>query len=920
MASSPPQRRLVAILAADAEGFARHMAADEAATVEALDAARRVFRNHIETRQGRVIDMAGDSVLAVFDLAAGAVEAAWAIQQALIDRAGAAGRPEPMRYRIGIHLGDVIHRDDGTVYGDGVNVAARIQALASPGSIVASEAVVAVVRGHTDLVFVDRGEQRLKNIVRPVRIHAVGRDAAELARAAPSVEAPRTNLPVALEPLISRETEIQALGDRVVRDRLTTLVGPGGIGKTRLAGVVASGRQESFPDGVWWVDLAAVSTVERVPQAVAQASGTPLGDGDGPLLLARALAGRRLLLVLDNCEHVLAGVAAVLMPLLAAAAGVNVLATSQVRLEVTGEHVWRLDALEVPPADASLDAARTFGAVRLFERRAQAADRTFALDAATTASVIDICRRLDGNALAIEMAAAWAPLVGLGELKRRLVERLRLFTAANRSLPSRQRSLRATLDWSHSLLGPDEQRVLRRLSVFVGSIRLELAQQVASSSGEIDDWTVLEALRTLVDRSLIQVEPVQPPRYRLLESVRLYAGEQLVAAGETAAVERRHGEAFARLAIALRDDYRALSHPEFLDLYGADQADMDAAFNRACERRDATTGAVTGAALIYLAAAFGVNTEMRRLQKAAYDLLPAATEPLDRALLWRQVATAATGSPTVPRLLAARESLEAARVLGDVRGIYVALAALSAECARSADFEGARAAAAQARAIEDPSWLPRLRAIGLRLDIDIAIHSGDVQAGRECARAALRLAESTGDTRDVMAVRAELAVLAVVAGDVDEAIALAREGVAFGRDTHRPSHVSGALLTLCNASAIAGDDPAAARAALEALPIMRPNLWAPQLFDAVALLAARTGDAADVRLAARFIGHADRWYADNQMPQRAAAEGRVLALALAAIDAAIGEEERRTRREEGAALSDAQADQLAGALLERVRR
>ena len=332
----------------------------------------------------------------------------------------------------------------------------------------------------------------------------------------------------------------------------------------------------------------------------------------------------------------------------------------------------------------------------------------FALDAATTASVIDICRRLDGNALAIEMAAAWAPLVGLGELKRRLVERLRLFTTANRSLPSRQRSLRATLDWSHSLLGPTEQRVLRRLSVFVGSIRLELAQQVASSSGEIDDWTVLEALRTLVDRSLIQVEPVQPPRYRLLESVRLYAGEQLVAAGETAAVERRHGEAFARLAIALRDDYRALSHPEFLDLYGADQADMDAAFNRACERRDATTGAVTGAALIYLAAAFGVNTEMRRLQKAAYDLLPAATEPLDRALLWRQVATAARpASPTVPRLLAARESLEAARVLGDVRGTYVALAALSAECARSADFEGARAAAAQARAIED--YLPGCR-------------------------------------------------------------------------------------------------------------------------------------------------------------------------------------------------------------------
>ena len=265
-------------------------------------------------------------------------------------------------------------------------------------------------------------------------------------------------------------------------------------------------------------------------------------------------------------------------------------------------------------------------------------------------------------------------------------------------------------------------------------------------------------------------------------------------------------------------------------------------------------------------------------------------------------------------------ALEAARVLGDVRGIYVALAALSAECARSADFEGARAAAAQARAIEDPSWLPRLRAIGLRLDIDIAIYSGDVEAGRESARAAFAWRSRRATRATSWHVRAELAVLAVAAGDVDEAIALAREGIAFGRDTHRPSHVSGALLTLCNASVIAGDDPTAAQAAFEALPIMRPNLLAPCLFDAVALLSARTGDAADARLAARFIGHADRWYAANQMPQRAAAEGRVLALALEAIEAAIGAEECRMRREEGAALSDAQADELACALLERVRR
>ncbi len=863
------------------------------------------------------------------NLAAGGVEAAWAIQQALADRAPALGGPQPMRFRIGVHLGDVIHRDDGTVYGDGVNIAARLQALAEPGGVVVSEAVLAVIGDRSGLAFVDRGEQRLKNIPRPVRIHALApagapaevasNDAAEAADAPTAT--PPTNLPLEHEPLISRGEELRALGERVLQDRLTTLVGPGGIGKTRLAGAVAQGRKASFPDGVWWVDLAAVSAGERVPQAVAQASGTALGDGDGPILLARALIGRRLLLVLDNCEHLLVGVAAVLTPLLAAAAGVHVLATSQVRLDVAGEQVWRLDALDLPPANSVLEVARTFGAVQLFERRARAADQHFSLDAATTAIAIEVCTRLDGNALAIEMAAAWAPFVGLPALRKRLVERLRLFTTANRTLPSRQRSLRATLDWSHSLLGSADQLVLRRLSAFVGAFRLDHAQQVVSESGGIDEWEVLDALRTLVDRSLVQVEPTRPPRYRLLESIRLYAAEQLASAGETERVDLHHDQAFARLAVSLRDDYRVLSHTDFLESYAADFADMNATFFRACERKDAATGALTGAALMYFAGAFGVNTELRRLARAAFDLLPAAQDPLDRALLWRQVATATgTGVPVVPRLLAARECVQAWRAVGDAIGLYVTLAALATECARGGDFAGATAAAREARTIEDPSWPPRLHSISMRLDFDIARYSGDVRAAREGVLRALALAESTGDTRDVMDARADLATLAVAAGDVDEAIALAREGVEFGRRTRRPNHEGDSLLTLCNAAAIAGDDPGAAQAALDALPVLRLNLFAAPLFDAVALLSARTGDAADAVMAARFIGYADQWYAVNQTPQRAAAEARVQSLALAAIDAAIGEDARRKVREEGMVLSDEQADKLAAALLERVRR
>ena len=254
-------------------------------------------------------------------------------------------------------------------------------------------------------------------------------------------------------------------------------------------------------------------------------------------------------------------------------------------------------------------------------------------------------------------------------------------------MPTRQRSLRATLDWSHSLLGPTEQQVLRRLSVFVGASGSSMRSRSCPRRTRSTSGTVLEALRTLVDRSLVQVEPTQPPRYRLLESVRLYAAEQLAAAGETEAVELRHGEAFARLAVTLRDDYRALSHPEFLELYAADEADMDAAFDRACERKDAATGAVTGAALVYFAAAFGVNTEMRRLQKAAYDLLPAAQDPLDRALLWRQVATAIVDRRSAGAASARRpRCVQAWRAVGDTSASDVALAQRRS----------------RARAIEDP--------------------------------------------------------------------------------------------------------------------------------------------------------------------------------------------------------------------------
>ena len=263
--------------------------------------------------------------------------------------------------------------------------------------------------------------------------------------------------------------------------------------------------------------------------------------------MAKALAYRSTLLVLDNCEHLVADVARVAHAALDAAAGLRVLATSQEALKTPGEYVYRLDSLAVPPPGTSLECARTFGAIQLLEQRARAVDRLFALSESTIAGAIELCRHLDGIALAIEMAAVRLPLLGLEALQARLGERLKLLRGASRLMPARHQTLRATLDWSHSLLNSEEQAVLRRLSVFAGSFRLDMAQRVAATE-DLDEWMVLDALTALIDKSLVQVERNEPPRYRLLETTRLYAAERLLEHAETEATLRRHSEALAALA------------------------------------------------------------------------------------------------------------------------------------------------------------------------------------------------------------------------------------------------------------------------------------------------------------------------------------------------------------------------------------
>ena len=343
-------------------------------------------------------------------------------------------------------------------------------------------------------------------------------------------------------PLFGRAQDLDAVDALLREHAVVTIVGPGGIGKTRLALAAAASTRLELRDGRWWVELAPINDGTQVPSSIAGALEMQLPPGRPPEeALAIALAGRTLLLVLDSCEHLAEDVAALVDLLRARAPSVHLLVTSQESLKCRDEQVYRLGTLAVP-ASAQLEDAAQFGAVALFVERAHAADSRFRLASDNVAVVVDICRRLDGIPLAIELAAARVPLLGVHGLHARLNQMFNVLSGGARMRLQRHQTLRAALDWSYGLLSADEQTVFRRLGVFAGGFTLELAQRIASDE-HIDQWLVLDLLGHLVDKSLVIADGAAEPRYNLLETTRAFALEQLAATGESEAMLRRHARA-----------------------------------------------------------------------------------------------------------------------------------------------------------------------------------------------------------------------------------------------------------------------------------------------------------------------------------------------------------------------------------------
>ena len=488
----------------------------------------------------------GDSVVAAFARASDAVSAAIDAQRSLLAEDWPAGCE--LHVRMAIHTGEAQLRDEGNYFGHTVIRCARLRAIGYGDQILVSDATAGLVvdRLPEQVSLSDLGTHRLKDLGRPERVwQVVHPDLPATHPELRSLDAHPHNLPVQLTPLVGREDDVAALAALVRGERLVTLTGSGGVGKTRLALEVAADLLEHYPGGVWFVELAGVADEDSVAPAVLSAFGGHQVAGLHPLeQLAATLPDQPVLLVLDNCEHLVEPCAELTDALLARHATVRVVATSREPLGVRGEVTWRVRSLSCPSPEmvVAVPALSQYEAVRLFIDRARRARPTFVVSDANAPAIAQICHRLDGIPLALELAAARCRQMSPERIALELDDRFRLLAGGARTLLPRQQTLAASVEWSHDRLDENEQRVFRRLGVLAGAFPMEAAEAVASALGDVDPVTVFDVVSRLIDKNLVVAEerPGGEQLYRLLETLRVYALDRARMAGELDAIGNAH--------------------------------------------------------------------------------------------------------------------------------------------------------------------------------------------------------------------------------------------------------------------------------------------------------------------------------------------------------------------------------------------
>ncbi|HET6964549.1 MAG TPA: adenylate/guanylate cyclase domain-containing protein [Acidimicrobiales bacterium] len=538
----------VTFLFTDIEGSTRLWETAPEAMRSALERHDEILGQAIGRHGGYVFSTGGDGFGAAFSRASDAVAAARAAQTQL------GGEPWPegahISVRMGLDTGEAAERD-GDYFGPALNRSARITAVAHGGQLLCSEVTAGLVRDRVPLVDLDR--HRLRDLSAPQRIFQVGPGEFPALR---SVDAFPGNLPLQLSSFVGRSNELERVAAALETSRVVTLTGVGGVGKTRLALQVAAEVLPRFRDGAWLCELAPIRDPTSLADTLASIFDlVPRGGQPPEEALGAFLRSKELLLVLDNCEHLLTATAGLVERLERSCSRLSVLATSREGLGIDGERILVVPSLAAPDSEADLEAVAQADSVRLFVERAQAVKSEFTLTQENAASLGHLCRRLDGIPLAIELAAARVPVMNPAELARRLDRRFEVLAGGRRGAVERHQTLRAAIDWSYELATVAQRRLLARLTVFAGGCTLEAVEAICGDD-LVEPTAVWELMAQLVAQSLVVAEDQgQETRYRLLETIRQYGEERLTEHGGGAELRRRHAEYYAQLAVSLAQSF-----------------------------------------------------------------------------------------------------------------------------------------------------------------------------------------------------------------------------------------------------------------------------------------------------------------------------------------------------------------------------
>ncbi len=548
------------------------------------------------------------------------------------------------------------------------------------------------------------------------------------------------NLPEHCAPLLGRNADVAAITELISRCGLVSVVGPAGIGKSCTALTVAHGLRGGFRDGVWRIELAPISDPTIVAPTIGRALGEHIAPGPSAhAALLDALRGKQLLLLIDNCEHLAETVAELTRQLLCAAPAVRILATSQGALHVAEEQVIRLDPLPVPDT-ANAASALEYGAVALFVARARAVDPRFALSPRNVDDVIEICARLDGIPLALELAAARVALLGIQGLRRRLDERLNLLAGAFRAPLPRHQTLRSALAWSYSLLSVDERFVFDQLGVFAGSFSLEAAQQLVAGE-PANQWAALDQLASLVDKSLVLVEPTTAPRYRLLESSRALALEHLARDGKLASTRRKHAQTMVS-TLESRGGRDPNSFERFSVRWLRIAPDLDnarAALTWACGADgDRAIAIDLLGATHFMWSGAGCTAEANSWFRIIEPLVDDACQPDRAARFWLSLADLRMFDQLPKQAQAGLRAANLFRSSGDRLGVCLALLAAAYNLAYCGARDSAQEALVELERLLQPEWPPY---IGALIDLGFGIWMYVCRAG-SIAQALARLRQA----------------------------------------------------------------------------------------------------------------------------------------------------------------------------------